>query len=66
MSQRCAGCLYCVPVYMGDGDQLMEACTYILHTGQKRPCPRGAGCTVYEPANPREREEGDKDDDPRG
>ncbi len=48
----CEGCRYAVPVYMGDGEELMRACVYILRTGRKRPCPPGEGCTVREPAEP--------------
>ena len=48
---------YGAPVYIGDGDELMAACTYLLHTGHRRPCPAGPGCTVFEPNDPREREE---------
>ena len=46
----CEGCRYSVPIYMGDGDELMDCCVYILRTGRKRPCIPGAGCTVYESA----------------
>ena len=46
----CEGCRYCVPIYIGDGDELLSCCVYILRTGRKRPCKPGAGCTVYEKA----------------
>lgn len=46
----CAGCRYAVPVYIGDGDELLTACVYILRTGRRRPCPPGIGCGVYESA----------------
>lgn len=46
----CEGCRYAAPVYMGDGDELMTACVYILRTGHRRPCPPGEGCTVREDA----------------
>ena len=46
----CEGCRYSVPIYMGDGDELMDCCVYILRAGRKRPCMPGAECTVYEPA----------------
>lgn len=49
---RCAECRFAVPVYMGDGDELLTACVYILRTGHKRPCPAGAACSVFEPARP--------------
>ena len=45
----CRGCRFSVPLYIGDGDELMNCCVYILRTGKKRPCMPGAGCTVYEP-----------------
>lgn len=46
----CQGCRFSVPIYIGDGDELMNCCVYILRTGRKRPCIPGEGCTVYEPA----------------
>ena len=46
----CGGCRFASPIYMGDGDELMTACVYILRTGRRRPGPAGEGCTVYEPA----------------
>ena len=48
--RECAGCRFAVPVYMGDGEELLTACVYILRTGKKRPCPPGRECTVREPA----------------
>ncbi len=51
-NQRCAQCRFGIPIYMGDGDELMTACVYILRTGHKRPCPAGDGCAVFEPARP--------------
>ncbi len=50
MDEKCGGCRYSVPVYIGDGDELMTACVYILRTGKRRPCPPGEGCTVRESA----------------
>lgn len=50
MDGGCDGCRYAIPVYIGDGEELMSACVYILRTGHRRPCPPGAGCQVYEPA----------------
>lgn len=49
---RCAACRYNLPVYIGDGDELLTACVYILRTGRKRPCPAGDACSVFEPAGP--------------
>ena len=48
--EGCGGCRFAVPVYMGDGEELLGACVYILRTGRRRPCPPGGACTVYEPA----------------
>ena len=45
----CEGCRFSSPIYMGDRDELMKCCVYILRTGRKRPCIPGAGCTVREP-----------------
>ena len=50
MKRACEGCRFSVPVYIGDGDELMTACVYILRTGHRRPCPPGERCTAYEPA----------------
>ena len=47
----CEGCRYCVPIYIGDGDELLNCCVYILRKGSKRPCKPGAECTVYEKAS---------------
>lgn len=46
----CTGCRFAIPVYMGDGDDLLTACVYLLRAGHKRPCPPGEACTVREPA----------------
>ena len=46
----CQGCRYALPVYIGDGGELLSACVYILRMGRKRPCPPGPACIVYEPA----------------
>lgn len=46
----CGGCRFSVPVYIGDGDELMTGCVYILRTGHRRPCPPGEACTVRETA----------------
>ena len=51
MAARCQGCRYAVPVYFGDGDDLLTGCVYILRQGKRRPCPAGDGCTAYEPQN---------------
>ena len=50
MCARCGGCRYGVPVYIGDGEELLTACVYILRTGKRRPCPPGEACWAYESA----------------
>lgn len=52
MEGTCARCRFGIPVYMGDGEELLTACVYILRTGRRRPCPPGEGCVAYEPARP--------------
>lgn len=37
----CAGC-----IYGGGNNEHVKACSYLLVTGQRRPCPAGKGCTV--------------------
>lgn len=54
-NDRCAACRFDMPVYIGDGDELLTACVYILRTGHKRPCPAGDACSVFEPASPDDR-----------
>ena len=46
----CTGCRFSVPVYIGDGDELMNCCVYILRMGRRRPCRPGEACTVRETA----------------
>lgn len=46
----CRDCRFSVPVYIGDGDELMNCCVYILRMGRRRPCPPGEACTVRETA----------------
>ena len=48
MKNKCSSCRYGVPVYIGDSGTLMTACVYILRKYERRPCPAGAACTVYE------------------
>ncbi len=50
MDDKCGGCRFSIPVYIGDGEELLRACVYILRTGRRRPCPPGEACRVYEPA----------------
>lgn len=50
----CEGCRFSIPIYIGDGDELLNCCVYILRTGRKRPCIPGAECTVRESLRPNE------------
>lgn len=50
MCNKCNKCLYSCPVDLGDNCEMLRACVYILLHGERRPCPPGAACTVYEPA----------------
>ncbi len=54
MDEKCDGCRFSIPVYMGDGEELLRACVYILRTGHRRPCPPGEQCRVFEPAEGKE------------
>ena len=49
MNDYCIGCDYRGEV---GGDHV---CLYILHTGHKRPCPPGKGCTEHTKRNPTQR-----------
>ena len=62
MNERCGRCRFAVPVYMGDGDELLTACVYILRTGRRRPCPPGDGCQVFEPARPEHGRQRDREE----
>ena len=46
---KCRTCAYAASVNVGVDCEMLLACTYIIRKGQKRPCPAGDGCTVYEP-----------------
>ena len=46
---KCRTCRYSVQVNVGIDCEMLIACTYIIAHGTRRPCPAGAGCTVYEP-----------------
>lgn len=45
LNEYCKDCEYVWRA--GVGRQLFWACTYILHTGRRRPCPAGDGCTEH-------------------
>ena len=51
----------CESMTVGDDWEVMQLCTYLLHTGQRRPDPGGEECTVW-------KEKGENDDyqDPHG
>ena len=46
---KCRTCRYSTWVNVGHEREMLYACQYIILRGTKRPCPAGAGCTVYEP-----------------
>ncbi len=49
----CETCRYARLVDIGEDGTLLRACLYILRCGERRPCPAGKGCTVYEPRRAR-------------
>ena len=49
----CRGCMYQGHLYTSDKE--LRTCDYILITGQRRPCPPGAGCTAKKLVNGRRR-----------
>ncbi len=53
MRDLCNDCLYSCPVNVGVDGTLVKACVYILLRYEKRPCPAGDLCTVYERRNKR-------------
>lgn len=55
VKDKCNKCLYSRPVDVGEDSEMLRACLYILIRGERRPCPAGAGCTVYEPVPKKER-----------
>lgn len=55
MKEICNKCLYSCPVNVGVDGVLVNACTYILMRYEKRPCPPGEQCTVFEQRNRRAR-----------
>lgn len=48
MRDRCNKCQYSCPVNVGVDGRLVNACNYILVRFEKRPCPPGEACTVFE------------------
>lgn len=57
MKNKCNSCLYSTPVDMGEDCQMLRGCLYILIRHERRPCKGGEGCTAYEPAGRRRREQ---------
>lgn len=51
MADLCRKCLYSCEVNVGEEGEMLRACTYILHTGKRRPCKAGEECTVFCPAH---------------
>ena len=49
----CETCRHARLVDIGEDGALLRACLYLLHSGERRPCPAGAGCTVYAPRRTR-------------
>ncbi len=49
MANPCRSCVFSCEVNVGEEREMLRACVYILHTGHRRPCPAGKGCTVYKP-----------------
>lgn len=50
-SDKCYKCRYGTTV-----ENMEVACLYILYTGERRPCPAGEGCTVYQRYKGQQRE----------
>lgn len=48
MNAKCNDCIYSRTVNFAEGRDLMKACVYILLRYEKRPCPSGEQCTVFE------------------
>jgi len=46
---RCRGCRYSFYADVGEEGAMLRACEYILQRGERRPCPPGEKCTVFEP-----------------
>ncbi len=49
MKNKCDQCLYAQAVDVGEDSVMLRACTYILQRYERRPCPAGEACTVFEP-----------------
>ena len=46
---KCRRCFYSGPVNINIDNRKLYSCDYYLITGNRRPCPPGAACTVYNP-----------------
>lgn len=51
LPRRCMSCRYSVQVDVGLDCEMLTACVYILKKFERRPCPPGEACTVYERAS---------------
>ena len=57
VKKGCNGCYYWVPINFGDNpNTVLRFCSYILHTGHKRPCEAGYACTVRKEKTKRAKE----------
>ena len=45
---RCARCRYGRQVYLGESWEMAVMCAYLLRRYERRPCPAGEKCTVFE------------------
>ena len=46
---KCRACRYSASVDVGLEREMLTACVYILRRFERRPCPAGEACTVFEP-----------------
>ncbi len=49
MKDKCKRCIFSQEVNVGEDCEMLRACVYILKRFERRPCPAGAECTVFEP-----------------
>lgn len=57
LPDRCRRCRHSEALWSWDGRRPYIACLYILHRAERRPCPAGAGCVMYERKGARKREQ---------
>lgn len=53
---RCRDCVYSFKADVFDDGRQVWACDYIEIENKRRPCPYGAGCTVFKPRQSGHRE----------